>query len=105
MLCPETWNFKPAQHYFSIDRRDIKKADVIPEVVKTHYFNHSASFDNLVLFTITHIFVHIYGCVPGARAIPSLYLYYFRYKTKIKSCNTALHSSNSLYRTKRIETS
>ncbi|XP_020300554.1 ribonuclease P protein subunit p40-like isoform X2 [Pseudomyrmex gracilis] len=42
MLCPETWNFKPAQHCFSIDRRDIEK-DVIPEVIKTHYFNHSIS--------------------------------------------------------------
>ncbi|XP_061935998.1 ribonuclease P protein subunit p40 isoform X2 [Apis cerana] len=42
MLNPEIWNFKPPQHYFSIEEKDFKKND-IPNIIKSHYFNHSIS--------------------------------------------------------------
>ncbi|XP_014467541.1 PREDICTED: ribonuclease P protein subunit p40-like [Dinoponera quadriceps] len=42
MLSPETWNFKPPRHHFSVVRRDYRKTDV-PTTVKNHYFNHSVS--------------------------------------------------------------
>ncbi|XP_033330504.2 ribonuclease P protein subunit p40 isoform X2 [Megalopta genalis] len=42
MLSPETWNFKPPQHFFSTQKRDFKKTDV-PDIVKSHFFNHSVS--------------------------------------------------------------
>ncbi|XP_078038706.1 uncharacterized protein LOC144470966 isoform X2 [Augochlora pura] len=42
MLSPETWNFKPPQHYFSTQKRDFKRTD-IPDIVKSHFFNHSIS--------------------------------------------------------------
>lgn len=40
MLNPEIWNFKPPQHYFSTEEKDYKKTD-IPNIIKSHYFNHS----------------------------------------------------------------
>ncbi|XP_017876454.2 ribonuclease P protein subunit p40-like [Ceratina calcarata] len=42
MLSPEIWNFKAPQHNFSIEKRNHKKPD-IPDVVRSHYFNHSIS--------------------------------------------------------------
>ncbi|XP_006624047.1 ribonuclease P protein subunit p40-like [Apis dorsata] len=42
MLNPEIWNFKPPQHYFSTEEKDYKKTD-IPNIIKSHYFNHSIS--------------------------------------------------------------
>ncbi|KAK9302858.1 hypothetical protein QLX08_005264 [Tetragonisca angustula] len=51
MLSPETWNFKSPQYHFSTEKRDYRKSD-IPNVVKSHYFNHSVS---LVLPDTTRI--------------------------------------------------
>ncbi|XP_043259735.1 ribonuclease P protein subunit p40-like isoform X1 [Colletes gigas] len=42
MLSPEVWNFKPPQHHFSIEKRDYKETDP-PNIVGSHYFNHSIS--------------------------------------------------------------
>lgn len=42
MLSPEVWNFKPPQYHVMTEKRDYKKLD-IPDVVKSHYFNHSVS--------------------------------------------------------------
>lgn len=42
MLCPKC-NFKPPQHQFFIEKNDSRKANVVPTVMKTHYFNHSVS--------------------------------------------------------------
>ncbi|CAK9802732.1 Ribonuclease P protein subunit p40 [Anthophora quadrimaculata] len=42
MLSPKVWNFKPPKHHFSTEKRDYKTNDV-PNVVTSHYFNHSVS--------------------------------------------------------------
>nr|XP_003706864.1 PREDICTED: ribonuclease P protein subunit p40-like isoform X1 [Megachile rotundata] len=42
MLSPEVWNFKPPQYHVMTEKRDYKKLD-IPDVVESHYFNHSVS--------------------------------------------------------------
>ncbi|KZC05069.1 Ribonuclease P protein subunit p40 [Dufourea novaeangliae] len=42
MLSPEVWNFKPPQHYFSVEKRNHNIIKV-PDIVDSHYFNHSVS--------------------------------------------------------------
>ncbi|XP_032689904.1 ribonuclease P protein subunit p40-like isoform X2 [Odontomachus brunneus] len=51
MLSPETWNFKPPRHDFSVVKRDYRKANV-PATIKTHYFNHSISVVLPNMFTV-----------------------------------------------------
>ncbi|KOC61785.1 Ribonuclease P protein subunit p40 [Habropoda laboriosa] len=59
MLSPKVWNFKPPQHHFSIEKRDYKKIDV-PDVVTSHYFNHSVS---LVLPDTVRIPDELWTCI------------------------------------------